>query len=106
MMPLDMDLWEKYVGAPARESPVGQTLAMWKYEPHPFDSRLAEWRKRDPSGLVATLSDGMRLGRLVADCPVHYTSPNAPTPRDLVGTTFLSVLAGALALRAYHRAAL
>jgi Transposase DDE domain group 1 len=32
--------------------------------------------------------------RLVADCPVHYTSPNAPEQRDLVGTTFLSVLAG------------
>ena len=32
--------------------------------------------------------------RLVADCPVHYTSPNAPKPRDLIGTTFLSVLAG------------
>jgi hypothetical protein len=32
--------------------------------------------------------------RLVADCPVHYTSPNAPQQRDLVGTTFLSVLAG------------
>jgi Transposase DDE domain group 1 len=31
---------------------------------------------------------------LVADCPLHYTSPNAPSKRDLVGTTMLSMLAG------------
>lgn len=31
---------------------------------------------------------------LVADCPLTYTSPNAPQKRDVLGTTMLSVLAG------------
>ena len=31
---------------------------------------------------------------LVADCPLAYTSPNAPEKRDVLGTTMLSVLAG------------
>jgi hypothetical protein len=31
---------------------------------------------------------------LVADCPLVYTSPNAPKKRDVLGTTMLSVLAG------------
>lgn len=31
---------------------------------------------------------------LVADCPLSYTSPNAPKQRDVLGTTMLSVLAG------------
>src|SRR3954447_13077975 len=30
----------------------------------------------------------------VADCPLSFTSPNAPTKRDLLGTVMLSVLAG------------
>jgi len=30
----------------------------------------------------------------VADCPLHLTSPNAPSRRDLLGTLMLSVLAG------------
>ena len=31
---------------------------------------------------------------LIADCPLHYTSPNAPDIRDVIGTWVLSVLAG------------
>ncbi len=31
---------------------------------------------------------------LVADCPLAYTSPNAPAKRDVLGTVMLSVLAG------------
>ncbi len=38
---------------------------------------------------VASLFDA-----LVADCPLVYTSPNAPQKRDVLGTTMLSVLAG------------
>ena len=34
------------------------------------------------------------FGALVADCPLAYTSPNAPEKRDVLGTTMLSVLAG------------
>ena len=35
-----------------------------------------------------------RFDALVADCPLHYTSPNAPSKRDVLGTVLLSVLAG------------
>src|SRR5271166_1033637 len=31
---------------------------------------------------------------LVADCPLRYTSPNAPKKRDVLGTAMLSILAG------------
>jgi hypothetical protein len=34
------------------------------------------------------------FGALVADCPLSYTSPNAPGKRDVLGTAMLSVLAG------------
>ena len=30
----------------------------------------------------------------VAACPLHYTSPNAPKKRDVLGTMVLSILAG------------
>jgi hypothetical protein len=30
----------------------------------------------------------------VADCPLHYTSPNAPKKRDVLGTAMLSMLSG------------
>lgn len=30
----------------------------------------------------------------IADCPLHYTSPNAPKKRDVLGTVLLSVLSG------------
>ena len=32
--------------------------------------------------------------RWVADCPLRFSSPNAPGRRDLLGTVLLSVLAG------------
>ena len=35
-----------------------------------------------------------RFDALVADCPLHYTSPNAPSKRDVLGTVLLSALAG------------
>ncbi len=35
-----------------------------------------------------------RFDALVADCPLRYTSPNAPSKRDVLGTVLLSVLAG------------
>jgi hypothetical protein len=31
---------------------------------------------------------------LIADCPLHYTSPNAPEKRDVLGTAMLSILSG------------
>jgi hypothetical protein len=35
-----------------------------------------------------------RLDALIADCPLAYTSPNAPETIDVIGTWLLSVLAG------------
>ena len=34
------------------------------------------------------------LDRWVADCPLHYSSPNASRPRDVLGTLMLGILAG------------
>jgi len=34
------------------------------------------------------------LDTFVADCPLHYTSPNAPKKRDVLGTAMLAMLAG------------
>ncbi len=51
-----------------------------------------------PLGHLAFFSEYLKVsGRfdaLVADCPLHYTSPNAPSKRDVLGTVLLSVLAG------------
>ena len=35
-----------------------------------------------------------RFDALVDDCPLTYTSPNAPAVRDVVGTWALAALAG------------
>lgn len=35
-----------------------------------------------------------RFEALMADCPLVYASPNAPKPRDVVGTAVLAILAG------------
>jgi Transposase DDE domain group 1 len=35
-----------------------------------------------------------RLDAVIADCPLAYTSPNAPEVRDVIGTWILSILAG------------
>jgi hypothetical protein len=34
------------------------------------------------------------FGQWVRDCPLHYTSPNAPALNDVLGTVALSILAG------------
>ena len=41
----------------------------------------------------------------VAACPLHYTSPNAPSKRDVLGTVLLSVLSGHRHHYAHHRVA-
>src|SRR5215469_16289140 len=43
---------------------------------------------------IEFVKQGGLFDSLVADCPLHYTSPNAPQKRDVIGTIFLSVLAG------------
>jgi hypothetical protein len=51
-----------------------------------------------PRGQLAFFVDFLKTGglfdRWVLDCPLHYTSPNAPDVRDVLGTMMLSVLAG------------
>ena len=43
---------------------------------------------------IEFVKQGGLFDGLVADCPLHLTSPNAPPKRDVIGTIFLSVLAG------------
>ncbi len=60
-----------------------------------------EW---DPEGAVTPLGqlaffvEYLKQGGLfdpfVADCPLSYASPNAPSKRDVLGTMILSILAG------------
>jgi hypothetical protein len=51
-----------------------------------------------PFGQMPFFVDFLKAGGLfdglVADCPLHYVSPNAPAKRDILGTTMFSVLAG------------
>jgi hypothetical protein len=49
---------------------------------------------------IEYLKQGGLFDSWVADCPLHYTSPNAPTKRDVLGTVTLGS-GRALALRAY-----
>ena len=41
--------------------------------------------------LVSYLKTSGLFDRLVEDAPFHYTSPNAPEVRDVVGTAILSI---------------
>ena len=43
---------------------------------------------------IEFVKQGVLFDSLVADCPLDFTSPNAPQKRDVIGTIFLSVLAG------------
>ena len=60
-----------------------------------------EWEPAAPvttMGQLAFFIDYLKQGGLfdgwVAGCPLHLTSPNAPSKRDVLGTVLLSVLAG------------
>jgi hypothetical protein len=43
---------------------------------------------------IEYLKQGSLFDGFVADCPLHYRSPNAPARRDVLGTVLLSILAG------------
>src|SRR4051794_8604539 len=43
---------------------------------------------------IAFLKTSGLFDSLVAACPLHYRSPNAPSRRDVLGTALLSVLSG------------
>ena len=60
-----------------------------------------EWEKEaamTPLGQLPFFIDFLkasgRFDALVADCPLRYTSQNAPRKRDVLGTTMLSKLSG------------
>jgi hypothetical protein len=42
------------------------------------------------------LKQGGLFDGFVADCRLHYTSPNAPDKRDVLGTVLLAVLAAGI----------
>ena len=48
---------------------------------------------------IEYLKQGGLFDGWVADCPLFFTSPNAPRKRDVLGTLLLSVLAPALCAR-------
>jgi hypothetical protein len=51
-----------------------------------------------PSGqmafFIAFLKSAGLFDNLVAACPLHYASPNAPSRRDVLGTVLMSILSG------------
>ena len=51
-----------------------------------------------PNGQLTFFAEFLHTAGLyeawVQDCPLHYTSPNAPTKYDVLGTLLLSILAG------------
>ena len=60
-----------------------------------------EWNPQaevTPMGQLPFFIDFLKTAELfepwVRDCPIHYTSPNAPNKCDILGTVLLSVLAG------------
>ena len=56
------------------------------------ESQVTQW-----GGLayfVSYLKTSGLFDRLVEDAPFHYTSPNAPEVRDVVGTAVLSIICG------------
>lgn len=67
-----------------------------------FGGRIhVEWDPQaavTPMGQLTFFIDFLKTAELfdpwVADCPLRYSSPNAPKTRDVLGTTFLSVLSG------------
>ena len=67
-----------------------------------FGGRVhVEWEPQapvTPLGQLPFFIEYLKLGGLfepwVNDCPLGFTSPNAPTKRDVLGTLLLSVLAG------------
>jgi Transposase DDE domain group 1 len=77
-------------------------IADWHATADTFAGRVhVEWDNEGqvtPLGQLPFFIDYLKQGGLfdgwVADCPLTYSSPNAPSKRDLLGTVLLSVLSG------------
>ena len=87
---------------PAGEQPTVESAVEGPVTAETFAGRVhLEW---EPAASVTTMGQlaffieylkqaGLFDG-FVADCPLHYRSPNAPAKRDVLGTVLLSILAG------------
>jgi len=84
---------------PAGEQP---SVEDWHASADTFAGRVhVEWDRdgqMTPLGQLPFFIDYLKQGGLfdgwVADCPLSYSTPNAPSKRDLLGTVLLSVLSG------------
>jgi hypothetical protein len=87
---------------PAGEQPLVESVVSGPVPVDTYAGRIdVEW---DPDAAVTPLGqlpffiEYLKQSGLfdgwVAGCPLHYTSPNAPSKRDLLGTVLLSVLSG------------
>src|ERR1019366_3646583 len=69
------------------DTPGGRILVQWDQE-----------SSATPNGQLAFFAEFLHSAGLyeswVQDCPLHYTSPNAPSKYDVLGTLLLSILAG------------
>src|SRR5215471_164082 len=89
-------------GLPMGEQPVVESRSAGLVVADTFSGRIhVEWDSTatvTPLGQLPFFIEYLKQGSLfdgwVADCPLHYTSPNAPAKRDVLGTVMLSVLAG------------
>jgi hypothetical protein len=89
-------------GVPMGDQPVVEQAWAGPVVAETFAGRIhVEWDNSEPVTplgqmpfFIEFVKQGGLFDGLVADCPLHYTSPNAPRKRDVLGTTFLSVLAG------------
>src|ERR1700741_5190716 len=89
-------------GLPMGDQPVVEQISAGPVGADTFAGRIhVEWDNSAPVTplgqmpfFIEFVKQGGLFDGLVADCPLHYTSPNAPSKRDVLGTTFLSVLAG------------
>src|SRR6516164_3076215 len=87
---------------PMGEQPVVESRSAGPVVADTFSGRIhVEWDGTatvTPLGQLPFFIEYLKQGSLfdgwVADCPLHYTSPNAPAKRDVLGTVMLSVLAG------------
>ena len=70
-----------------------------------WDADAAETALRHLAFFAEYLKVSDRFNALVADCPLHYASPNAPWKRNILRTLMLSDHCWAVALCTHHRAA-
>jgi hypothetical protein len=93
---------EVFRGHPGGQQPLVESLRDHPVAIDTYSGRVhIEWDPNapvTPSGqaafFIAFLKSAGLFDNLVAACPLRYTSPNAPSRRDVLGTALLSVLSG------------